>query len=412
MGIFDRIKAFFTVQTWEQPLADVFVTPTVSGETITSLTALNVGAIYACVNIKANAIAKLPLQVYRKNKNGRERDTSHQVSYLLETRPNSYQTPFVFKHTITVHRNLWGTAYIRMVNDGTGNIKELIIINPSTVSAVQDMKGSHWYVENRSIGNDVGTYVYHPSEIIVLPYLSTDGIIGKSPITIARETAGTMLAAQKFLGSFYKNGTTTKGIIKTATQLNKEAKDKVREAWAIANSGNENANKIAVLDNGMEFQNMTMPLQDAEFIASQKFGVAEIARIFNVPLHKLNELDRATFSNIEQQSMEFIQDCIQPELVAWEEELNWKLFTTLEQKRYYVRFNLSSALRGDSQSRAAYYKEMIGSGVYSINEVRALEEKDAIEGGDKHRVDLNHISIDIADEYQMAKANSSKGGGN
>lgn len=393
-----------TIQTWEQPLFDAFVTPTVSGETITADNALKVGAVYACVNIKANAIAKLPLQVFKKSRDGgRDRDKSHRVSYLIENRPNPYQTPFVFKHTVTIHRNLWGRAYVRMVMDRVGNITELVLLDPSKVIEAEDTTGDKWFVYNHKGKQEK----YHHSEIIYLPY----GPGGKSPVEIARETAGTMVAAQKFSSSFYANGTTTKGALKIPGQLNKDAKDKVRQAWAEQNSGVANANSVAILDSGMEWVDMSMPLKDAEFIASQKFNIAEIARIFNVPLHMLNELDRSTFSNIEHQSMEFILNTIQPECTAMEEEMNFKLFTTNEQKRYYVKFNLNSALRGDSKTRAEFYEKMLDKGVYNINEVRALEEEDAIEGGDKHRVDLNHVSLDIADDYQLGKAGL-KGGDN
>ncbi|OYD58303.1 phage portal protein [Fictibacillus aquaticus] len=372
-----------------------------SGELVTNEGSLTVGAIYACVNIKANAIAKLPLQVFKKTKSGRERETAHQAAKLLEKRPNPYMTPFVFKHTASVYRNLWGKAYIAMITDRTGNVTELKLLDPAKVQHAKDSSGDLWFVFSEK-----GTQQkYHHSEVIYLPY----GPGGKSPIEIARETAGTMKAAQKFLGSFYKNGTTTRGIIETPGSLNKDAKTVLRDHWAEAAGGLDNAHKVAILDAGMKWVNISMPLQDAEFIASQKFNIAEIARIFNVPLHMLNELDRSTFSNIEHQAMEFIQNTIQPELVAWEEEFNYKFFTDNEQKRLYVKFNLTSALRGDSQSRAQYYKEMLSSGVYNINEVRALEEEDSIEHGDKHRVDLNHISIDIADEYQMTKARA-KGG--
>ena len=408
MGFIQKMRDFLvknSLTTWEQTLYDAFSTPTLSGETITTRNALTIGAVYACVNIKANAVAKLPLQVFKKGSRGRERETVHQVSYLLETRPNPYMTPFVFKHTVTVHRNLWGNAYIQMVFDQSGVVKALNPLDPAKVSAVEDLNGKIWY----SYTSDKGTVLYEPSEIIVLPYLSTDGITGKSPIAIARETAGTMKSAQKFLGSFYKNGTATRGILKTPTPLEKAARDRLRAAWQESNSGIDNAHSIAILDGGLEYQNMTMPLQDAEFIATQKFNVAEIARIFNVPLHKLNEMDRATFSNIEHQSMEFIEDCIQPELTAWEEELNYKLFTTKEQKRYYVKFNLNGAMRGDSQSRATYYKEMIAMGAMTIDEVRALEERDAIDNGDRPLVSLNYTFLDKLEEYQMAKAGM-KGG--
>lgn len=391
-----------TVQTWEQPLIDTFSMPTMSGESITSQNALTIGAVYACVNIKANAIAKLPLQAFKKTKSGRDREHSHQVAYLLEKRPNPYQTPFVFKHTLTVHRNLWGRAYILMKMKGiTPN--ELYLLDPAKVTEAEDSKGDKWFIFRDKDTEEK----YHHSEIIYLPY----GPGGKSPIEIARETAGTMKAAQKFLGSFYANGTTTRGFLKVPTQINKEAKNKLRTAWTEQNSGMNNANSVAILDGGMEWVNMSMPLQDAEFIASQKFNIAEIARIFNVPLHMLNEMDRATFSNIEHQSMEFIMNTIQPECTSIEEEMNYKLFTTNEQKRLYVKFNMTSALRGDSSSRAQFYKEMLAMGALNINEVRDLEERDAIELGEKHLVSLNYTTLDNLEEYQRAKAGL-KGGEN
>ncbi|WP_069649646.1 phage portal protein [Caloranaerobacter ferrireducens] len=390
----------------DQWLIDIFDGGvTTSGETITPLNSLEIATVYACINIKANAVAKLPFQVFKRTKDGRIREKNHNVVRLIEKRPNPYQTPFLFKHTLCVHQNLWGNAYIWMEFKGK-RIENLWILDPSQTEIYVDEKGRIWFLTKIRDKN----YKLHYDEVIHLPYLTPDGIAGKSPIQVARETLGIMKASQKFIGSFYKNGTLSSGIIKTKHQLGKDAKDKLRAAWISANSGIDNAMKVAILDSGLEYQPInTMPLQDAEFIATQKFNVAEIAKIFNVPLHKLAELDRATFSNIEQQSMDFIQDCIQPIVIAWEEEFNYKLFSEREQGKYYVKANLTSALRGDSESRAKYYKDMIQLGVYSINEVRELEEKDSIgELGDKHFVSLNYVPLDKMEDYQMAKVG--KGG--
>lgn len=396
------------LQTWEQPLADAFGIPSSSGIIISAENSLMVGTIYACVNLKANTIAKLPLQVFKKNKNSRERATLHQVSYLLEKRPNPYQTPFVFKHTVTVHRNLWGKAYIRMAFNNRGEVIGLYLLEPSRTQIVADSDNKLWFLYSDSKGN---FKKYDHSEIIYLPYLSTDGINGKSPITIARETAGTMKAAQRLMGSIYESGTMSTSVLKTSEKISPEAKKVLRNSWQEANAGLDNAGKVAILDGGFEYESIPMSLQDAEFVASQKFNIAEIARIFNVPLHMLNELDRSTNNNIEHQSMEFIHNTIQPELVAWEEEMNYKLFTTNEQKKYYVKFNLNSAMRGDSNSRATFYEKMLDRGAFSINKVLELEDMDGIgELGDIHRVDLNHVSIEIADEYQLAKSGALKGG--
>jgi len=376
---------------------------TSSGEQITAVNSLEIATVYACVNIKSNAIAKLPMQVFKTTPTGRERDREHQAAKLLEVRPNPFTTPFTFKHTISVHQNLWGTAYVYMENDPrSGKVIALWLLPPDATQPYKDLEtGLYTYIT--TLNNT--TMRLQESEVIRLPYLSLDGVRGKSPIQVARETLGVMRASNKFIGGFYRNGTSTKGIIETPTALGAIAKDALRSEWQKANGGVDNAGGVAIVDGGMKYQSISMPLADAEFIATGKFNVAEIAKIFNVPLHKLAELDRATFSNIESQSMDFIQDSTEPSLILWEQEFSYKLFCTPRDAGRYVKFNRNSALRGDSASRALYYKEVTGLGAYSINEVRELEEMEDIgPEGDQHRVDLNHINVTLADEYQLAKA--------
>jgi len=262
-----------------------------------------------------------------------------------------------------------------MESDRKGNIVALWLLHPDVTQPYKDIEtGLYTYIT--TLNNK--TMRLHESEIIKLPYLSLDGVRGKSPIQVARETLGIMRASNKFIGGFYKNGTSTKGIISTPTQLQAPAKDALRSEWQKANSGVNNAGSVAIVDAGMEYQNISMPLSDAEFIATGKFNVAEIAKIFNVPLHKLAELDRATFSNIESQSMDFIQDCIAPSLVSWEEEFSYKLFSTPKDKNYYIKFDLDSAMRGDSTARSNFYEKMTGIGAFNINEVREKEDMDSI----------------------------------
>lgn len=379
-------------------------TVTSSGETITSITSLNIATVYACIDVKSNAIAKLPMQVFKTTPKGRERDKAHKVAYLLETRPNPFTTPFNFKHTASVHQNLWGTAYIYMESDRKG-VKALWLLPPDGTTAYLDiMTGLYTYIT--TFRNQ--TLRLQESEIIKLPYLSLNGVKGKSPIQVARETLGVMQATNKFIGGFYKNGTSTKGIITTPSVLESPAKQIVRDEWQKANGGSDNAGGVAVVDAGMTYTSISMPLADAEFIATNKFNVNEIAKIFNVPPHKIGELTKSTLSNIEQQSMDFIQDCIQPSLVCWEEEFSYKLFVTPKDINNYVKFDLDSAMRADSAGRAAFYTAMTGIGAYSINNVLEKEGIDSIgPEGDAHRVDLNHVSATLVDEYQMKKANSS-----
>lgn len=381
---------------------------TSSGEKVTVNSALGVPIVYTCVNIIANSIAKLPFQTFKKSESGRERNNSHSVAKLLDTRPNPYQSPFKFKHLVETHRNLWGNAYINIDWGWDGRPKALWLLNPSKTEPIVDVETNEvWFVTTLPNGKTVKIGY---GDMIHLTGLSTDGLKGKTQIQVLRESIGSSQAAQKFKGKFYKHGAVNSGFLKIPGMLNKDAKEVIRDEWEEANTGINNAQRIAILDAGLEFQSIGMPLKDAQFVEGMKLDKAEIATLYNVPLHMVNELERSTHNNMEQQTLEYIMNTLSPIIKQWEEEFSYQLFSLKEQKMYYLKFNLTSLLRSDSKSRAEYYATMLDKGVYSINEVRELEEKDGIEGGEIHRVDLNHVSIEIADEYQLARAGASKGG--
>ncbi|MFE4525434.1 phage portal protein [Cytobacillus firmus] len=379
-----------------------------SGEKVTVESSLTVPTVYACVNILANSVAKLPFQTFKKSANGRKRDSKHPVAKLLEERPNPFQNPFVFKHLIETHRNLWGNAYININWGLDGRPKEFWLLNPAkTEPQVDTATNTLWYVVTLPNGSKSKIA---SGDIIHLKSLSTDGLKGKPPIQIARESIGSSQAAQKFKGKFFKNGAANSGVLKVPGLLSASAKDVVRSEWEKANTGIDNAQRIAILDAGLDFQSISMPLKDAQFIEGMKYDKEEIATIFNIPLHMVNQLDRATFSNIEQQSLDYIQNTLSPILIQYEQEFAYQSFSFNELKKYYLKFNLNSLLRGDSVTRANFYEKMLDKGVYSINKVLELEDEDGIgQLGDVHRVDLNHVSIEIADQYQLAKAGA-KGG--
>lgn len=379
-----------------------------SGEKVTVDSALGIPTVYRCVNIKANAVAMLPFQTFKRTNKGRERERNHAVAKLLENRPNPYQGPFKFKHLIETHRNTWGNAYVNVDWGADGRPKALWLLNPSVTEPIIDVNTNFlWYVTTLPNGKQV-KIAYH--DIVHLTALTTDGIKGKPPIQLARENIGSSQAAQKFKGNFYKHGASNSGFLKIPGMLNKDAKDVIRDEWEQANTGIDNAQRVAILDAGLEFQSVSMPLRDAQFIESMRFDKNEIATMFDIPPHMVGDLERATHSNIEQENLSFLQNTINPILVQYQEEFRHGLFTEREATRYYLNFNLDMILRADTKTRGEFYKIMLGEGVYSINEVREFEEKNAIEGGDVHRVDLNHVSLEIADEYQLAKAGASKGG--
>ncbi|GIO22437.1 phage portal protein [Oceanobacillus sp. J11TS1] len=373
-----------------------------SGEMVTVNSALGVPAVYACVNILANGIATLPMQVFKRTTTGRTRDKKHAVAKLLETRPNPYQGPFKFKHLMETHRNLWGNAYVNIDWGADGRPRALWLLNPAQTEPIVDTaKNELWYHTTLPNGDNVKIW---NGDVIHLTSLSTDGIKGKSPIQVIRESIGSAQAAHKFKTRFFRNGASMTGVLKVPGMLNQDAKDVVRDEWEKANTGLNNAQRVAILDAGLEYQSIQMPLKDAQFVESMKFDKTEIATFYNIPMHMVNELERSTHSNIEQRAIDFIRNTLSPIYTQYQEEFTFGLFSEREMLRYYIKFNLETLLRADKKTQAEFYEKMLDKGIFSINEVRELEERDGIENGDKHRVDLNHVSLDIADEYQLAKS--------
>lgn len=380
---------------------------TYAGEQVNTDVAMNIAAVYACVRILSNHVAMLPIQLYKNVAGKRKRAPDHPVAKLIETRPNPYMTPFQFKQTMEAHRQLYGNAYAEIQYSNSGYPKALWILNPTVTSIVMEKNRDgnlkkYWI---KTILPNGKTVCLPYENVLHLKGLSTNGLTGKSPIEVARETIGIQIAGQKFTGQFYANGTMTSGVLKVPQSLKPEAKTVIRQEWERFNNGLENSHRVAILDAGLDYQSLGIKQSEAQYIETQKFSIAEIARIFNVPPHMLAELERATFSNIEQQSLEFIRDTLSPLLISWEQELQYQLFLEDDvfNKKYYFKFNINSLLRGDSQARAAYYEKMINLGIYSINEVRELEDKDKIKNGDKHYMSLNYIDIDLMNEYQKQK---------
>jgi HK97 family phage portal protein len=366
--------------------------PTYSGETVTSDSALMNSNVYACASILGGDIGKLPIQIFKKSKGRLMRDDEHPVAQLLGLRPNPYMSAYTFKELMMLHLVGWGNAYAAIDWGPNGRPTALWPLDPSVTDVVLDpVTGDLWYITTVPTGEMRKLPWY---DVFHLKYPGKSGLKGISPISVLREEIGSQQAAKKFAGAFWANGTASRGIIKVPGQLNKDAKNKLREEWQNLNTGLTNAHKIAILDAGMEYQSISMPLADAQFIEQMKFGVLEVAKVYKIPAHKLNQLDRATFSNIEQQSLDYVKNTLQPIVTQWEQEIDYKLFTPNEQRRYYSKFNLTSELRGDAASRAAYYKAMWEIGAYSINDIRALEEQDGIgEEGDRHYVPVNYAPI-------------------
>jgi HK97 family phage portal protein len=384
--------------------------PTFSGERITNENAIYNSNVYTCASILGGDIGKLPIQIFRRKGDSIQRDTSHPVSQLLGIRPNPYMSAYTFKELLQVHACTWGNGYANIERDAAGYPVALWPLNPALTDVTMDpVTGEIWYLTTLPNGETRKLTWY---DVFHIKLLGNSGLKGMTPIAAIREKLGVQQASDKFIGSFYSHGTATRGVLEVpGNPLTKEAKDLLREKWESVNTGLTNYQRVNILDGGMTYKEIGMNLIDAQFIDTQKFGILEVAKIYKIPPHKLGQLDRATFSNIEHQSLEYVKNTLQPLIVNWEQEINYKLFGPSEQKKYYSKFNVTSELRGDAASRATFYKSMIEGGVLKPNEARALEELESSgDAGDKTYMQMSYAPLDILEE--VVKQKYSKGGNN
>jgi HK97 family phage portal protein len=372
---------------------------TSSGKAVNETTAMQTTAVYACVRILSEAIAGLPLHVYEyKADGGKERVSDHPLYYLLHDAPNGEMTSFVFRETLMSHLLLWGNAYAQIVRDGRGRVLSLYPLLPNRVTVDRDKNNALFY-EYRT---DSGTAVtLRRDEVLHIPGLGFDGLVGYSPIAMAKNAVGMAIATEEYGASFFANGANPGGVLEHPGVIRDIAR--VKESWNTAYQGSGNAHRVAVLEEGMKFQQVGIPPEQAQFLETRKFQINEIARIFRVPLHLVGDLEHATFSNIEHMSLEFAKYTLTPWLSRWEQALQQALLLPSEKSKIFVKFNLDGMLRGDYQSRMQGYSIGIQNGFLSVNDVRGLEELNLLpddEGGNLHFVNGNMIKLrDVGAAY-------------
>lgn len=379
------------------------------GKSVNTTTALQLSAVFACVKILAESVACLPLHVYEKDDKGNKKlATNHSLYYLLHDAPNPELSAYNYKEIIMLHLLLHGNSYSQIMYKG-GNIVGLYPLLSDKMAVTRNDSGKKIYTYTPSKGeNDHFTKTskveYKAEDILHIPALGIDGLYGYSPISMAKNAIGVALACEEFGAKFFENGARPSGILKVPHVL--KDPEKLRESWQAAYGG-ANSGKTAVLEEGVEYQQLSVNQNDAQFLETRKFQIAEIARIFRVPLHMLNELDRATFSNITQQSLEFVVYTLTPWLVRLEQNFNRALFTENERGKYFVKFNVEGFLRGDYETRMRGYTSALQSGILSVNEVRGLEDMNSIsaeEGGDLHLVNGNLAKLkDAGAAYSQKK---------
>ena len=384
---------------------------TTSGKPVNERTAMQTTAVYACVRILAEAIASLPLHVYEyQDDGGKKLVHDHPLYYLLHDEPNPEMTSFVFRETLMSHLLIWGNAYAQIIRDGAGRVLGLYPLLPDKMDVQRDDKGNIYYVYSRNsdenpMFKEYGNIRLKAEDVLHIPGLGFDGLIGYSPIAMAKNAVGMTLACEEYGASFFANGANPGGVLEHPGVLKDPSK--VRESWNSVYRGVNNAHKIAVLEEGMKYQQIGIPPEEAQFLETRKFQINEIARLYRIPPHMVGDLDKSSFSNIEQQSLEFVKYTLDPWVIRWEQSLQRSLLLPGEKGKYFIKLNVDGLLRGDYQSRMNGYAVGRQNGWFSANDIREMENMNPIpdeEGGNLYLI--NGAMTKLADAGAFAKTDT------
>lgn len=384
---------------------------TTSGKPVNERTAMQTTAVYACVRILAEAVASLPLHVYEyQDDGGKKLVHDHPLYYLLHDEPNPEMTSFVFRETLMSHLLIWGNAYAQIIRDGAGRVLGLYPLLPDKMEVQRDDKGNIYYVYSRNsdenpMFKEYGNIKLKAEDVLHIPGLGFDGLIGYSPIAMAKNAVGMTLACEEYGASFFANGANPGGVLEHPGVLKDPSK--VRESWNSVYRGVSNAHKIAVLEEGMKYQQIGIPPEEAQFLETRKFQINEIARLYRIPPHMVGDLDKSSFSNIEQQSLEFVKYTLDPWVIRWEQSLQRSLLLPGEKGKYFIKLNVDGLLRGDYQSRMNGYAVGRQNGWFSANDIREMENMNPIpdeEGGNLYLI--NGAMTKLADAGAFAKTDT------
>lgn len=378
-----------------------------SGIEVTEDVALTYSAVYAAFRILGESVGALPLKVYRRAGRARELARQHWAYPLLHDAPNRDMTSVVWRELGMTHLLGWGNAYSEIEWRGNGSAAGLWPIHPSAVSVRRLVTGEVVYDVKPDPATDrlarSQPFTLAAEDVLHVPALGWNGLVGLSPIRLAREGIGLGLATERFGAAWFGNGSRPGGILSSPASLDKKARTTIREAWEETHQGANRASRVAVLGGGLTWTATTIPPEDAQFLETRKFQVSEVARIFRLPPHMLADLERATFSNIEHQGLEFVQHSLRPWLVRWEQELARKLFNTSGTSALYAEFSVDGLLRGDKKSRDESHALGRQWGWLSANDVRELEGMNPIDGGDSYFTPLNMVATGGAGPAEPAK---------
>lgn len=376
-----------------------------AGKNVNERSAMQMTAVYSCVRILAEAVAGLPLHLYRyKEDGGKERAIVNNLYHLLHDEPNKEMSSFIFRETLMTHLLLWGNAYAQIIRNGKGEVVALYPLMPNKMQVDRDENGELYYIYTRSSDEAKtmeGVTVYlTPRDVLHIPGLGFDGLVGYSPIAMAKNAIGLAIATEEYGAKFFANGAAPSGVLEHPGTIKDPSR--LRENWNSTFGGSANSGKVAVLEEGMKYTPISISPEQAQFLETRKFQIDEIARIFRVPPHMVGDLEKSSFSNIEQQSLEFVKYTLDPWVIRWEQSLSRALLNEDEKRKYFFKFNLEGLLRGDYESRMSGYAVARQNGWMSANDIRELENMDKIpaeDGGDLYLINGNMLPLNKAGAY-------------
>lgn len=377
-----RLSAYDTGKSWLSSFWGWGGNTATSGVEVTSETAMRLPVVYACCKILSDSIASLPISMFRTDADGNAYEATERPEHaLVAYDPSPCYTSFNWRSALQLHVGLRGNGYSHIIRDGRGIAKELRLLDPeSTTPFIYDGKV---YYETYGYAGELAVkrQVLSSDDVFHIPALGTDGVIGRAPISVLRDIIGIGMATQDFAGHTFNNKAAIGGILSTDSQLTAEQLELNKRSWREQYSGMKNAGSTPVLMGGFKFQPITLSPEDAQFVATSKLTTQQICGAYRIPLHMVGDLDRATFSNIEHQSLEFVQNTLRPWVRNWEQELNRKLVPYSLRGTHYFRFNMDAILRGDIKTRFEAYTRGIQWGIFNRDEVRRMENLNAIPGG-------------------------------
>lgn len=388
---------------------------------VTASAAMKISAFYRAIDLRTDSLGKYPVSV--RNTVTHKEAAEHYLGSVLWERPNEAMTPYSYNKLVDYQRLVLGNAYVWIYRNGAGRAVELLPLPPGTCQPlIEPGSGRLWYLATNPKTGQM--YRLHPADLLHFKGFSTNGVEGESLLSHAARTLIVAANRDKYENSVYRNGGQPAGVLSTETDLSSRAnielpdgtkispKDLLRREWERIHRGPDNAFRVAVLDNGLKYQAISMSNADQQFVENKSVTVEDIARFCGVPMHKLYT-GKQSYNSNEANSLDYVVDTMHPTVVQYEQECSYKLLTVSERRRdhLWICINMMAELRADSKTRAEWYKAMRELGAYSVNEIRALEDEPEVPGGDVRLASLNFVPLEDFPELSRKRAENQGNGG-